>query len=242
LKGKFDEDLRTWCKAAAQVKYPILSEFGTEMNGEWFPWNGIWNGGGKTTGYGDPGLADGPERFRDAYRHIITVCLGSGARNITWVFHVNGVDQPDDDWNRFENYYPGDDYIGWLALSQYGALTPTQEERIDFGPAFEQVYSRLTRLSPEKPVIVAEFGSTANAVSVDQAVWAESALQVIKEKAGKPNSRLVGFSWWNEGWQNDDNADHDTNMRVQDNKPLSDVFMNEVAKDSRVLGRITFEP
>ena len=57
----------------------MLVEFGTEMNGFWFPWNGKWNGAGATTGYGDPALPDGPERFRDAYRHVHDV-IASQAR------------------------------------------------------------------------------------------------------------------------------------------------------------------
>ena len=32
------------------------------MNASWFSWNGSYNGGGRTSGYGDPTLADGPER------------------------------------------------------------------------------------------------------------------------------------------------------------------------------------
>jgi hypothetical protein len=238
IQGRFDKDLRAWCSSAAMSDYPLLTEFGTEMNGEWFPWNGVWNGGGKMAGYGNPREPDGPERFRDAYRHIITTCRHEGAENITWVFHVNGNDYPDEEWNHLENYYPGDDYIGWLALSQYGALTPHQEERIDFMPPFQRVYDRLVSLAPEKPVIVAEFGSTAGAVSVDQAEWAQAAINAIKAKAAEENSRLIGFSWWNEGWPNDDDPANDTNMRVQDNPPLAAVFKNQVGGAPNVMGNI----
>ena len=33
------------------------------------------------------------------------------------------LDQPEAKWNRFENYYPGDNYCDWVALSAYGPLT-----------------------------------------------------------------------------------------------------------------------
>ena len=40
-------------EGAAAQPFPMLVEFGTEMNGYWFPWNGKWNGAGATLGYGD---------------------------------------------------------------------------------------------------------------------------------------------------------------------------------------------
>ena len=42
----------------------------------------------KTNGYGDPYFPDGPERFRDAYRHIIDLFRKEDVKNITWCFHV----------------------------------------------------------------------------------------------------------------------------------------------------------
>ena len=35
-----------------------------------------------------PNFPDGPERFRDAYRHIIDLFRKEGVKNITWCFHV----------------------------------------------------------------------------------------------------------------------------------------------------------
>ncbi len=127
IKGTFDDDFSAWGAAAAAFGTPLIVEFGPEMNGSWYPWNGSWSGGGETKGYGDPALPDGPEKFRDAYRHIINIMRTARARNILWVFHVNYNDWPNEAWNRFENYYPGDEYIDWLAVSIYGAQQPVQE-------------------------------------------------------------------------------------------------------------------
>ncbi|MBI2839843.1 MAG: hypothetical protein HYX75_16135 [Acidobacteria bacterium] len=46
LKGDFDKDLRAWAAAARDFGTPIIVECGTEVDGERFPWNGKWNGGG----------------------------------------------------------------------------------------------------------------------------------------------------------------------------------------------------
>lgn len=235
LKGKFDEDLHAWARDARDFDSPLIVEFGTEVNGEWFPWNGKWNGGRKKKEYGDPTYPDGPERFRDAYRHIIDIMREEGASNITWVFHVNNDDVPNKTWNRFEKYYPGDDYIDWIGVSVYGAQTPTDEEWLLFSDMMDEVYPRLESLSTSKPIVVLEFGVTSGNPLGDQAEWAEDALKNLTELRWP---RVIGFSWWNEAWQNDDDPDHDTDMRVQDNPDLADVFQKLVGKQDHVLGSV----
>jgi beta-mannanase len=237
LAGEFDADLRRWADAARDFGTPLLAEYGTEVNGEWFPWNGVWNGGGSTKGYGDPALPDGPERFRDAYRRIIGLVRGEGAANVLWVFHANNDDWPQESWNWLENYYPGDAYIDWLAVSVYGAQTPLDDYWDEFRPTMDAVYPRLTALAPSKPIILAEFGVTLNNPLGSQSDWANKALTDL---IGLRWPRIMGFSWWNEFWQNDDNPKHDTTMRVQDNPALARVFQTLVGANPNVLGRLTF--
>lgn len=234
VKGDFDNDLQTWARAARDFGSPLIAEFGTEVNGEWFPWNGVWNGGGVANGYGDLSLPDGPERFRDAYRHIIQINRDEGAHNIVWVFHVNNDDVPDEDWNRFENYYPGDEWIDWIGVSVYGAGTPFDEEWPSFRDEMDSVYPRLVALSPDKPIVLLEFGAAARNPLGDQAEWAEAALLDLTSQRWP---RIIGFSWWNERWQNDSNPAHDTTMRVQDNPQLAEVFRRMVGENEMMLGR-----
>ncbi len=236
LQGEFDADLRSWARSARQFGSPLIAEFGTEANGKWFPWNGFWNGNNQKQTYGNPAYPDGPERFRDSYRHIIETMRQEGAANILWVFHVNDGDYPQEPWNRFENYYPGDDYIDLLGVSVYGAQTPMQEEWPEFRRAMDEVYPRLASLSLSKPILVLEFGATRGNPLGDQAVWAERALTDLIHNRWP---RIVGFSWWNEAWQNDNNPKHDTSMRVQDNPALQAVFRKWVGTQQRVLGRIS---
>lgn len=235
IDGQFDGALRQWCAAARGFGTPLMAEYGVELNGEWFPWNGSWNGGGETRGYGDTALADGPERFRDAYRHIIGICDGQGADNITWVFHANYHDWPEAHWNRFENYYPGDEWIDWLAVSVYGPQMPMDETWHAFTPLMDEAYARLAALSADKPVILAEFGAAVNHPDASQAEWAEETLQAITTGRWP---HLIGFLWWNERWQNDEDPAHDSNLRVQDNPALQEVFMRLVGENVTVIDRI----
>ena len=103
IDGKFDPDLNAWGHAAEAFGSPLIVEYGTEANADWFGWNGRFHGGGTKGGFGDPGKADGPERFVAAYRHIVDTIRSSGATNITWVYHLDVSDSPEADWNRFEN-------------------------------------------------------------------------------------------------------------------------------------------
>jgi hypothetical protein len=235
LKGLLDEDFRAWARAARDFRSPLLVEFGTEVNGQWFPWNGWWNGKGRVGTYGDPASADGPERFRDAYRRIIQTMRSEGASNILWVFHVNCGDYPRADWNRLENYYPGDDYVDCLGVSVYGAQTPMQEEWLEFRQMMDDVYPRLAALSPSRPLMVLEFGACRSNPHGDQADWAERALRDLVQGRWP---RVIGFSWWNEAWQNDEQPEHDTSMRLQDNPSLAEVFQRWVGARRNVLGRV----
>lgn len=159
LDGEYDDELKAWAEAAAALDYPILAEFGTEVNGKWFPWNGTYNGADTTDGYGDDTVADGPERFRDVYRHIIQICRDNGADNITWFYHVNAYGDPfDAAWNQYDAYYPGDDYIDWLGVSVYG---PQEKdwEYLDFTQIMDDAYPWLTDLA-DKPIAILEIGVT----------------------------------------------------------------------------------
>ncbi|MCF6241683.1 MAG: glycoside hydrolase family 26 protein [Bacteroidales bacterium] len=158
INGDFDTELIQWAKDAAASDIPLLAEFGTEMNGNWFPWNGQYNGGEVADEYGALDLPDGPERFRDAYRHIIDLCRQNGANNITWFFHVDAYGEPDAAWNNIQNYYPGDEYIDWLGVSIYGPQE-RDEDYQEFEEILDDIYPKLTALS-DKPVAILEFAIT----------------------------------------------------------------------------------
>jgi hypothetical protein len=218
IAGEFDDDLRAWAREAKSFGSPILIEWGTEPNGEWFSWNGKWNGG----------AGAGPQRYVTAYRHIVDLMRAEGAANLQWIWHVNWLDQPEAKWNRFENYYPGDEYCDWLALSAYGPLTPRTEdggEPLAF--KMDEAYPRLTKLAPGKPIILAEFGCDLHNPRVRAAEWAKPALEDLL--SGRWPA-VVGFCWWNERWQNDDIAKHDSDMNILHDPALADLFHSEFAK------------
>jgi len=235
INGDFDNDLQAWCTKAREFGTHILAEYGTEVNSDSFVWSGISNGAGKMDGYGDPAQPDGPERFRDAYRHIIQTCRDEGASNITWVFHIDSESHPDTTWNQAENYYPGDEWIDWIGVSIYGAYTPKSSYLNIFQIRMDEIYKHISEFAPDKPVIIAEFGTARDNLLLDQVKWTRDALSILNTEQ-YPN--LIGFSWWNEWWQNDANPANDTTMRVQDNPELAKLFQNLVGNNPNVLGVI----
>ncbi|MGH8101935.1 MAG: glycoside hydrolase family 26 protein, partial [Chthoniobacterales bacterium] len=216
--GEFDADLRAWARDAKKFGSPILIEWGTEPNGDWFGWNGKWNGGPK----------EGPRRYIAAYRHIVDIMRAEGADNLQWVWHVNWYDEPERKWNAFENYFPGPDYCDWLGLSAYGPTTPTTRDGTEsFRFKMAQAYPRLTKLAPGKPIIIAEFGCDLHNPHVDAARWAQHALEDLFANRWPA---VIGFCWWNEGWQNDNHKKHDTDMIILHDVDLIRVFREQFTK------------
>ncbi len=218
IAGKLDEDLKAWAREAKSFGSPVLVEWGTEPNGNWFSWNGKWNGGAK----------DGPPRYIAAYRHIVDVMRAEGADNVQWVWHVNWLEEPEAKWNRFENYYPGESYCDWVALSAYGPLTPRAKDGTEsFRFKLRNAYPRLTKLAPGKPIVIAEFGCALNHRTVDASEWAKSALDDLFSHRWPA---IIGFCWWNESWENDDTKSHNTDMNILHDRSLTEVFRSELAQ------------
>lgn len=199
--GDFDPQLRAWARAARRSGGPLMAEFGAEMNGSWFPWNGKWNGGATTTAYGDRWWPDGPERYRDAHRRIVRIFRAEGARDVTWVFHADAAPEPAEWWNEMRWYYPGDDVIDWIGLSVYGATMP--HERVE--PAahlLTRSYREATALSGSRPLAVVELGVTKGR-GWNQAQWTRAAFRELR--SGR-YPRVAGVSWWHERWSNADRS------------------------------------
>ena len=232
-KGNFDQDFIAWGNAARQYGKPLLVEFGTEVNGAWFPWNGYWNGADTPLDAAHPDIATGPYVFKQAFRRIVTLVRGQGATNIKWVFHVNYVDYPDVAWNHLENYYPGDDVVDYLATSVYGVQKPTDTYWDEFTPLMDRVYNRLASLA-NKPVIVAEWAVAKNNPGGLQEDWADHALTNLLANRWP---RVIGFSWFNNHWQNDQDPAHNTYMMLEENPVLAITFQKNIKNSTKVLGR-----
>jgi Glycosyl hydrolase family 26 len=191
IDGGFDRPLRAWARAARTTNIPLLLSFGAEVNDEWGPWSAKWNGAGETAGYGDSTYPDGAERFRDAYRHVVTLFREERATNVTWFFHAD-TRPPQQGWNTLDLYYPGDAYVDWLGISGYGSLT-RKGPIVNFAAKLDAsgVYTLLTHLSA-RPMAVVEMG-VVDGPARAKPEWIRRAFAALR--SGR-YPRIRGAVWW----------------------------------------------
>jgi beta-mannanase len=196
------------------------------MTGFWFPWSGKYCGGGKKDGYGDPNYPDGPERFRDAYRHIIDLFKQQKANHITWFFHPDIQRWPDEEWNSAKYYYPGDDYIDWIGISIYGTQF-VDEDWVLFSDQlkrYEKLIDDITQI--DKPLAILEFGVMDGRADGTKKEWLENAFATIKDN---PYLKFSAITYWHENWINKDGTK--SSIRIDSSKQSLKTFQNLIADE-----------
>jgi glycosyl hydrolase family 26 len=137
LGGRYDGVIRTAARRLARDGRPKLLRWGWEMNGDWYIWGGPKNGG-NAAGY----VA--------CWKYLRKIFAAEGAHNVSWVWSVNWNNQPDTAANRFQAYYPGDQYVDWVAISGYDLNLETPERLYD--GLYQEYASR-------KPMMISECGA-----------------------------------------------------------------------------------
>jgi hypothetical protein len=169
------------------------------MNGDWFPWSGVFHGGSKALPGTNPPAHAGPEAFKRAYRHVVDRVRAAGATNLSWVFHTNNVSFPNAPWNRMAAYYPGGDYVDWLAMSAYGKQF-AGDYWIGVKGAILDPYQELAAVDPDKPILLGEWGIAEFPKQGDKGGWIQEAFAAMTHQM----PRLKGAVFWHERWQNED--------------------------------------
>jgi hypothetical protein len=157
-----------------------------EMNGRWdMPWQGSYNHSSGTT--------DGPAKYVAAWKRIVNIFRQRGVDNALWVWAPNCDSEPNDAWNNFTNYYPGDSYVDWVGCDGYNFGTTGLSSTAwsdAFGNSWDgkpSVYATY----PHKPFMAAE---TSSCEGGDKGAWITQARSDIKERF--PN--LKAFVWFDE--------------------------------------------
>jgi len=222
LAGKWDAYIDQWADGARNYGKPLLVTWGLEMNGAWFPWSGVYYGGGQVVGeiHGQQ-LFAGPELFKQAYRHVVDRVRARKADNILWGYHANNFNLPQGSWNAMANYYPGASYVDWLGLSVYGKMIKA-EGWAPFNKVMEGPYNEICRLDPQKPVILAEWG-VAEFPPGDKAAFIATAFADLATKY----PRVRAAVYWHERWENKDGSY--SNLRVNSSPEALKAYRTGVA-------------
>jgi hypothetical protein len=238
IQGDFDRDLEKLLCSMANLKgakgerIRFMVVFGPEVNGYWYSYNGLHYGAGTKNGWGDRSYPDGPEIFRDAYRHIIDLSRRSdiNADNITWVQHFDMQGKPFEAWNSMHYYYAGDDYIDWVGFSAFGAQRQADLQwynefaEIVFNKSvlFKDRMQEFNAVSSKAYKAVLEFGVIEDPrLPERKARWIRDAFHVIKTRL--PEIKLVNYwheSAWDEGGYSD--------LRVNSSELALDAYQNAV--------------
>ena len=142
--GQYDGYLSAYAESVRAYRHPVILSFGHEMNGSWYSW-----------GYRSK---TSPATFVAAWRHIVTLFRALGARNVTWLWTINIVNDtqagripPPAPW------WPGSSYVNWVGIDGY-YLKPSWQFAPLFGPTIAEV-----RALTSDPILVAETGVVPDA-------------------------------------------------------------------------------
>jgi len=231
IAGNFDSELRQWAREAKKDSVPLLIDFAVEMNGDWFSWSGTYNGKGNKE-YGDKNYYDGPERYRDAYRHIINIFKEEEVNHITWIFHPDIYSSPYEEWNKAKYYYPGDDYIDWIGVSVYGPQNPEEDYWETFSEILANRHESILEISQNKPLALLEFGVTDNHPLGQKDEWLDNAFTTILDNDYLDFSAI---SYWHETWEESD--DVTASLRIDSSQESLEVFQ-KYAADPRFVSSV----
>src|SRR5215831_11187997 len=160
--GMFDADLRAWADGAKEFGTALIVQYGTEINGDWYPWSAPYNGG----------IDVGPAKFRQAFRHIVEVMRAEGANNIVWALHLNGENWPGDEpENNAGAYYPGDDVVDWIGFSIYQNYGNSDPECRDINALLKAREAELGPAATKKPIFFFELGTSALSTQCNPGDW-----------------------------------------------------------------------
>ncbi len=165
VDGDYDSYIRSWARQIATLGGPVMLRPMHEMNGTWYPWGGTVNG-------------NSPDDFIAAWRHIHDIFAEEGADNVTWVWSVNNNNIPDEDGNRWGDYYPGADYVDWVASSGFNWGTSRPKHRWkSFDEVFGNAHAYLSTLG--KPILLSEFATVSK--GGDKPAWIRDAYRAIRQ-------------------------------------------------------------
>jgi hypothetical protein len=165
--GKYDGYLSAYAEAVRAYRHPVILSFGHEMNGTWYSW-----------GY----RHTSPAAFVAAWRHIVTLFRALGAKNVTWLWTVNIIN--DTEQGRIPPptpWWPGNEYVTWVGIDGY-YLKPGWQFAPLFGPTVTAVRS-LTR----DPILIGETGATTAA---------NQPAKIADVFSGIHAYGLLGFIWF----------------------------------------------
>jgi len=196
ISGDCDSYITTFANAAKSWGKPLFLRFAHEMNGNWYPWTGYSNGSNEAAA----------EKYKTAWKRIYSTFESVGANNVTWVWCPMNYGYTTEAWNNHEKYYPGDNYVDWVAFDGY-ANSDKASETATSDAVYIGIYATLiSTIFSNKPIMI---GETARGTvdATNKPLWITDAFYKIKNNY--PKIKL--YVWFNmnkeSGWRVDTSPD-----------------------------------
>jgi hypothetical protein len=203
--GEFDNVIRQYADWVKKINQPVLLRIGYEFDG-------IHN-------------ALEPAQYVRAYRRIVDLLRDNGASNVAFVWHSYAAP-------RFNNYplaawYPGDDYVDWMALSIFGQAY----ENPDMGPEADEMLEFARQHN--KPLMLAETNPVQGIEKGDDAVWDDWFVNLFSFVHDK---NIKAISFINEDWNRlaIEGIEEWGDARLYNNPRIADLWFKETG-NSRYL-------
>jgi len=175
--GSQDAVIRARAKAVRRWRHPIFIRFLWEMNVDGNAFNAVNSS--------DPGTHNGTRKYIEAWRHVYSIFRAEGARNAAFVWCPDYYDDPQEPWNHYTQYYPGDAYVQWVCADGYNS-------RLSKWRSLMTINGNVYADYPQKPFMI---GETSSVEDPDQpnrkAAWI---LQASKELRRYP--RVKAWVWF----------------------------------------------
>ena len=196
--GLYDKEIQLLAEALAEFGHPVYLRIGVEFNGwEWMGYE--------------------PETYKAAFIRVTNI-MREASSEIATVWHAvsEGITNNP---NSIAEYYPGDEYVDWWALSLFNVLQfnhPSIRKFLDDAH------------TAGKPVMIAE--STARGTGtedglIDWFLWFHPFFDLIANEPGIKMMCYINWDWNNrlEVWSDWGNA------RVQENHAISVYYKTEIS-------------
>jgi hypothetical protein len=140
--GRYDSYWRSYADEVKAFGGHVILSLDHEMNGKWEAW-----------GYRHAS----PAAFVAAWRHVVRIFREQGARNVTWLWTVNIVDNQSDVTDPAP-WWPGSSYVNWVGIDGYYYDPSTM-----FATLFGQTITDVREITLDDPILIAETGAALTA-------------------------------------------------------------------------------
>lgn len=235
VNGQHDTQILALASACKNFNKPIFIRLGYEFDG----WHNAYP----------------PDKYITAYRYFVDQMRDLGVNNVAYVWHSWGVGAyygtaeypeyypalPAGQQVTQELWYPGDDYVNWVAMSVFGIgwENLSTEEVVQWLISFAEDH--------EKPVMLAETAAINPSGQIDadwhitDTIWFDNVLNLISA-----NNTIKAFTYINVDWMADNPSSTWGDTRIQSAPSyIHDYWRNKIEPflhaDSELYSIINYE-